>query len=726
MSSEFVYLRAGGTGVIVSLAEARLPRILYWGEDLGAIDAAEVVTIARAALPAVGDSPVTYAQPIPVLGQLSEGWMGRPGLVGDSAGRRWAAKFAHVEARTTSTAEAETLIADATDPEYGLTLRIEIELLHASGLIRQRATLTNAAEETFRVDGLELALPVPQAATEILDLTGRWSLERVPQRREFHVGEWARTSRGGKPGLEHTLLIAAGEAGFGFRSGRVWATHLGWSGNQTLVAERTPADVRRLAASEVLASGEVELARDASYTTPWQYGSWGEGLDELSARFHRHLRALPAYPRSPRPVIVNTWEAVYFEQDLDTLIAFAEESAKIGAERFVVDDGWFLGRRDDTTSLGDWIVDPAVWPTGIEPLVDRVEELGMDFGLWFEPEMINLDSELAREHPEWIFDAGHGVGLPSRHQHVLDLGNPEAYALVLERISALITALRIAYVKWDHNRYLLDAGHAEDGRAGLRAQTLAAYALMDELAARHPGLEIESCASGGGRIDLGVLERTQRVWPSDCNDPHERLEIQRWTSLVVPPELQGTHIGAEESHTTHRSHPLSYRGEKALWGHLGVETNLLTADAETKRGVAAWIDFHKAHRALLHGGTVVHADLSEPAARFEGVVSPARDEALYAFSITERPRTWPVGRIGFPGLDDAVRYTVSAVYPDGARPSGVQPPWMVDGVTMSGKSLRLVGLESPSLDPDRSVLFHVVAVSDSAASGAAVSDGARN
>lgn len=710
VDTDQIHLRAGGTSVLVLLDRHRLPRILHWGEDLGELGADELRAIALTAQPAVGDSAVTYPQPVPILGQLHEGWLGRPGLVGDSDGRRWAPRFLTTAADLSTSDDGVALTVDAKDEAYGLSLTIELEVLAASGLIRQRARLRNDRAETFRVDGLELALPVPADADELLDLTGRWSLERVPQRRAFDVGEWVRASRGGKPGLEHTLLLAAGQPGFGFRSGRVWATHLAWSGNQTLAAERTPANIRRLSAVEGLAAAEVELGQGDEYATPWQYGSWGDGLDALAARFHRHLRASAAHPVAPRPVLVNTWEAVYFDQDLDTLVRFAEESAAVGAERFVVDDGWFVGRRDDTSSLGDWDVDPDRWPDGLKPLADRVHELGMDFGLWFEPEMVNLDSRLAAQHPEWIFDAGHGPGLPSRHQHVLDLGHPEAYTYVLERMSGLIADLGIAYVKWDHNRYLLDAGHTPSGRPGLREQTLAAYRLMDELHRRHPGLEIESCASGGGRIDLGVLERTQRVWPSDCNDPHERLEIQRWTGLLVPPELQGTHIGAEESHTTRRAHPLSYRAEKALWGHLGVEIDLLTADEGTKRGIADAIAFHKEHRDLLHGGTSVHADLTESAVRLEGVVDAAADEALFAFSVTERPRTWPVGRVGLPGLDDDRTYTVRAVFPVGPRPYGAQPPWLDGGVTLPGKVLRLVGLEMPSLDPDRSVLLHVRAV----------------
>ncbi|WP_448006825.1 alpha-galactosidase [Agromyces bauzanensis] len=703
------HLRAGGTSLVIALGDRRLPRILHWGEDLGALSTDDLGGIVRTALPAVGDSPVTYPQPVPVLPQLAEGWLGRPGITGDSDGRRWASRFLVVEHRVDEEADGPALRVLARDDAYGLDLALELQVLRASGLVRQRAELVNRGVEPFRVGGVELSLPVPHEAAELLDLTGRWSLERVPQRHSFHVGEWVRASRGGKPGLEHTMLLAAGAPGFGFRSGRVWATHLAWSGNQVLVAERTPADTRHLVAGESLLPGEVVLERDASYRTPWQYGSWGDGLDELAARFHRHLRA--ARPLGPRPVVLNTWEAVYFRHDLATLTALAERGAEVGVERFVVDDGWFTGRRDDTTSLGDWEVDAEVWPDGLQPLVERVRELGMDFGLWFEPEMVSRDSALARAHPDWLFDAGHGPGLPSRHQHVLDLAHPDAYAHVLDRMSTLIAALHVDYVKWDHNRYLLDAGHTPGGRPGMRRQTQQVYRLMSELRERHPWLEIESCASGGGRIDLGVLEFADRVWPSDCNDPHERLEIQRWTGLLVPPERQGTHLGAAESHTTHRVHPLDYRAEKAIWGHLGIEVDLLAAGAGELARIGGWIAFHKAHRELLHHGVVVHADLVEPAARLEGVVAEDSREALFALSLVERPRTWPLGRVGLPGLDDDMVYEVRVVAPGGeAHITATQPPWIADGVRLPGRVLRTVGLESPRLDADRSMLFHAVAV----------------
>ncbi|MHA7133422.1 alpha-galactosidase [Oerskovia turbata] len=706
-----VHLRGGGTSVVVTTSGGRLPRVLHWGPDLGDLTDDDLAAMETTASPAIGDSAVTYPQPVPVVAQLSEGWLGRPGIVGDRAGAHWAPRFEIDDVVVERATDAERVRVTSSDAAYALSLGVEIELL-ASGLVRVRAEVGNTGDSPYEVRSLDLGLPVPATAGELCDLTGRWALERVPQRRPFDVGSWVRESRGGKPGLEHAFMMLAGEPGFANRSGRVWGVHLGWSGNHALVAERTPAGVRRLSGGELPWPGELVLGPGETSTTPWLYGSWGEGLDDLSHRVHRWLRSRPAHPRTPRPVVVNTWEAVYFQHDLATLERLAEAGAAIGAERFVLDDGWFTGRRDDTTSLGDWTVDATVWPDGIDALADRVRELGMDFGIWFEPEMVNLDSDLAREHPEWVFDAGHGPGMPSRHQHVLDLAHPGAYRHVRDAMIEVVERLDVAYVKWDHNRYLLDAGHSPSGRAGVRAQTLAAYALMAELKELRPGLEIESCASGGGRVDLGVLQLTDRVWPSDCNDPHDRLEIQRWTSLLVPPELQGTHVGARDSHTTHRVHPLDFRAQVAMWGHLGVEVNLLEASEDELDEIRAWVGLHRSFRALLHSGDVVHADASDPALRLEGVVSADQEEALFQLSVVDRPATWPPGRVTLPGLAPERRYRVRVVDPVGRGATGVLPPWnaIAEGVVLPGTVLSEVGIEAPSLDPDRAVLWHVAAV----------------
>ncbi|SCF27221.1 alpha-galactosidase [Micromonospora mirobrigensis] len=704
LAPDIVHLRRGGVSVVVDLTDGRLPRILHWGADLGALDHEQLADLRSATLPTIGDSAVTYPQPVPVIPQLAEGWLGRPGVTGNRGGRAFAPWFRDA-ANTTTDDRVESV---ATDPDSALRIALRLDL-SAEGVLSLSAELRNDGTEPYALDGVELALPLPDTAGELLDLSGRWALERVPQRHPLPIGTWLRESRGGKPGLDHSTIFAAGEAGFGFERGAVWTAHLAWSGNQLLAAERTPAGTRHLRAGEILLSGELTLQPGQSYAAPTVHGVWGDGLNEVTHRMHRMLRARPAHPKSARPVLSNTWEAVYFDHDLAKLRRFAERSADLGIERFVLDDGWFTGRRDDTSSLGDWDVDPVVWPDGLDGLADHVHGLGLQFGLWFEPEMVNLDSELARAHPDWIFDGGHGPGLPSRYQHVLDLGNPDAYAHVLGKVSALVDRLGIDYIKWDHNRYLTDAGHSGSGRAGVHEQTLAAYAMMDELRRRHPGLEIESCASGGGRIDLGVLHRTDRVWPSDCNDPHERVDIQRWTGVLVPPELQGTHIGAEDSHTTHRVAPLDFRAATAFWGNLGVELDLTELDDDTFAHVRRWVDAHKQHRSLLHTGRTVRADTGADV-RLDGVVAVDGSEAIFGFTVLSRTATWPPARLRFPGLDPERRYRVTEFAPGVPVPAGQRPPWLDAGVRTTGRALHVHGLEAPSLDPDRTVLFRIEAV----------------
>ncbi|SDK59093.1 alpha-galactosidase [Glycomyces sambucus] len=701
--SPVVHLRRGGTSVAVSLTDARLPRILHWGADLGDLTAADLDAVRRAAEPTIGDSAVTYPQPVPVVPQLAEAWLGRPGIAGSRDGRAWAPLFSVTGTRL-GEGDAAVLTVESVDTASELALTVEIRL-EASGLLRTRAALRNEGEP-YRLDTLELALPVPDRAAELLDFTGRWANEKVPQRHPFPLGAWVRESRGGKPGLDAPTLLIAGEPGFGFRGGDTWGAHLGWSGNQTLAAERTPAGTRVLRGGALFLPGELVLATGETYTAPWLYGARGTGLDALAAQFHRHLRARPEHPKTPRPVLVNTWEAVYFDHDPERLLRFADRAAALGAERFVVDDGWFTGRRDDTTSLGDWTVDPERWPDGLAPLAERVRDLGMDFGLWFEPEMVNRDSDLARAHPEWLFDGGHGPGLPSRHQHVLDLGHDGAYQHVYQQVSALIDRLGIAYVKWDHNRYLTDAGHTPDGTPGVHRQTERAYRMMRELRAAHPGLEIESCASGGGRVDLGVLEHTDRVWPSDCNDPHERIDVQRWTGLLLPPELHGDHIGAETAHTTRRTAPLEFRAATVLWGHLGVEEDLTRCDDAAFAALQTWVAAHKELRPLLHSGDVVHAD-TESEVRLEGVVSPDLRDALFQFALLDRPAAWPPPRLRFPGLDPDRRYRVAELAVTAAVPEGQRPPWMRSDLVLPGRVLAESGLEAPSLDVDRSVLLRL-------------------
>ncbi|MGI5149620.1 alpha-galactosidase [Plantactinospora sp. CA-294935] len=708
-----VHLRAGGVSAIVDSRDGGLPRVVYWGADLGDLDRDSLPALAAAAIPPVVRGPVDSVVPVAVLPEQSAGWLGTPGLSGHRDGRDFSAQFTvtGVEFAETSDPVEHRLMVRAEDPYARLGLRIEIELT-ASGLLRLRAGLTNDdPERTYTLDGVVLALPVPARAREILDFSGRHVRERSPQRHEFTLGTHQRDNRRGRTGLDATLLLLAGTPAFSFESGEVWGVHVAWSGNHRTLAERTPDGYSLLGGGELLLPGEGTLAPGESYLSPWVFGGWGRGLNDLSARFHEYLRARPQHPSARRPVVLNTWEAVYFDQDVAVLTELANLAAEVGAERFVLDDGWFRHRRDARAGLGDWYVDEQVWPGGLHAFVDHLRALGLQFGLWFEPEMVNVDSDVARAHPEWILSAGYRLPLEARHQQVLDLANPDAFEYILTRMDALVTEYRIDYIKWDHNRDLVEPGRAAHGRAGAREQTLAVYRLIDTLKARHPGLEIESCSSGGGRADLGILDRTDRVWASDCIDALERQQIERWTGLLLPPELIGSHVGSPSVHTTRRTHGLAFRAGTALIGHFGIEWDLRSASPADRAALAEWVRLYQRHQVLLHSGRVVRVDHPDPAVHVHGVVATDRSEALFtvvAVATSELTRT---GLVRIPGLDPGAAYRITPLdltADVAAFVGNACPPWWTGGTTLPGRALAEHGVQFPPLFPERLTLVHLV------------------
>jgi alpha-galactosidase len=705
------YLRAGGASLVLDCTGDRLPRVEHWGADLGELSPADLVNVSRTGVPQRVTNTVDVDVPLSVLPEQSVGWLGTPGLSGHRDGADFSPAFEVDDVRVEHGPDRQRAVVTARDGVAGLGLLLELELT-ASGLVRQRATVTNEGATPYTVDALILTLPVPPHATELLDLTGRHLRERSPQRADFRQGTYLRENRRGRTGTDATLVLVAGEKGFRFGTGDVWAMHVAWSGNHRTLAERTPAGVALLGGGELLLPGEVRLAAGERYTSPWIYGSYGRGLDEMSARFHEYLRARPEHPRSPRPVTLNTWEAVYFDQDLGRLTALADAAAEIGAKRFVLDDGWFRGRRHDRAGLGDWYVDEGVWPDGLHPLVQHVHAAGMQFGLWVEPEMINPDSDLAREHPDWIMATGQRLPPTGRNQQVLDLGHPQAYGHILKRLDALVTEYGIDYLKWDHNRDLVEAGHSPSGAAGVHAQTLAVYRLMDELRARNPGLEIESCSSGGGRVDLEILHHTDRVWTSDCIDALERQQIQRWTALLLPPELIGAHVGAPTAHTTKRVHSLGLRAGTALFGHFGIEWDITRASPEDRAALARWVEAYKRLRPLLHTGTVVRGDHPDPALWVHGAVAADRTHAVYAVVQMASSVHSPAGRVRLPGLDPAAKYHVAPLAPgdvlEGLTRSDLQ--WWADGADLPGSVLTEVGVQAPTLYPERLVLIEARAL----------------
>ena len=692
-------LRGRGSSLILDLS-GDVPTVMHWGADLGP----NAPDSALSTLP-VPHSHNDATQLQELVPQSSSGWRGRAALEGHRpGGTAFSPRLRTTDAHRLGDSGAEVTLED---PNAGLRLLVELSLT-GEGMLRTRSILTNTGDDDYSVDALRSVLPVGTGAAEILDLTGRWCREQHPQRQRVAQGTWLREYRHGRTGHDSSLFTAVGTPGFTNRTGKVWATHFGFSGNHETYVEKTAAGPALLGSGELFTPGELVLGAGESYTTPWTYAAFSStGLDGITAIFHEWMRGRDGHPSTPRPVVLNTWEAVYFDHRLDQLVELADRAKEIGVERFVLDDGWFMHRRNDLAGLGDWEVDPAVWPDGLTPLIDAVTARGMQFGLWVEPEMVNEDSDVIRAHPDWISGPGGGV-VPEewRHQQVIDLVNPEAWKYVYDRIDALLRDNNIAYLKWDQNRDLTEMGHL--GAASTSAQTLAAYHLFDELRAAHPTVEIESCSSGGARVDLGVLERTDRVWTSDCNDALERQTIQRWTQSVLPPELVGTHVGPTTAHTTGRTHSLAFRAVTAMFGHFGMEWDVRELEGEALDELKQAVALFKKSRGLIHTGVAVHGDIPDPAYVLTGSVARDASEALYSFvsvatSFDELP-----GRIALPGLDPAATYRVERVFPTLTNPFSDRGnvEWL-DGASATGLFLAEVGLAMPILNPETGILIAV-------------------
>ena len=747
-----VYLAQTAADAALGLIFAgdELPRIVHWGRPL--TDPKTLLAAYDALKPQRVSGALDETAWPSVLPTQAESWIGEPrvvlrrdgielfpkftvtdvqagGVVTASLDAATADQYTDVtgHARTTGPVRVPGVSVTARDEEQGFGIEWRLELL-PGGLARQKAIVTNlfgGDQPALEVGKIELGFPVPEIAGEILTTTGHHLRERSPQRQPLTVGRFEKPQLAGRPDFDASLLLTAGVPGFGFEHGEAYAVHVGWSGNSVLSAERLPYTQGIIGGGELLLGGEVTLAAqgegESSYETPWLFGSFGDGLNEIAARFHAYVRS--RHPRlfaKGRPVILNTWEAVYFQHDFDTLKALADKAAASGVERFVVDDGWFGSRRDDTSGLGDWQIAQEVWPDGpksLKALADYVHGKGMQFGLWFEPEMVNPDSDVAREHPDWILAPTAGrLPMQGRSQQVLDLTNPEAFEYIFNAMDALVGELGIDYIKWDHNKLVTEAASRRSGRPAVHAQTLAVYEIFKGLKTGHPGLEIESCSSGGGRVDLGILEYADRIWASDCVDPVERADIQRYTSLLVPPAMMGEHVGASPAHSTQRATSQELRMAMAFFGHMGIEWNLLKEPEDALAKLAVWVAEFKKHRDWFAIDTCVHADANDPAVRLDGMVMPSRDAAIYRFTQLATGQTYPAAPVRLPGLDPNRTYRVSPLDPSLdltglANGQSTLGWWNEDGVVMTGEALDRYGIRPPSLHPQQAVLLKAVALS---------------
>lgn len=703
--TRFWRLDGGGATLAFASTDAGMPILLHWGAGLAA--QADLPCLLAAVTPqrlnAAPDQPV----PLSMLPQHGFGFLGAPAILGSREGRDFATDFrlVGVDARGSS------LCFHAADEVTALALTIELDLDPDTGVLRCRRELRNLGP-SYELGWLAaLAIELPASCGEALTSTGRWGREHHPTRLNLVPGIVERISRGGRTGHAGTPTVAIGEPGFSELDGRVMALHLGWSGNHRLLVETLPDGTRQAQLGEWLAPGEIRLAEGGAYRTPWAFGAWSTtGLNGLSHAFHDHLRRTHLPRRlyaKPRPVHLNSWEAVYFRHEGADLLDMAEVAASLGVERFVLDDGWFGRRDDDRTSLGDWKVDGRKYPDGLGPLVDGVRQRGLEFGLWVEPEMISPDSDLYRSHPDWCLHIDQRTRPLGRHQLVLDVTREEVARHIYGRLDRLLRGHAISYLKWDHNRDLYPA--ASGGRPAAHRQTLAVYALLDRLREAHPEVEIESCAGGGGRIDLGIMARADRFWASDQNDALERQAIQRGISLLFPLEVIGAHVGPSPCHTTHRRLSLQFRARTAMFGHMGLELDPRGLDDGERRELARHIACYKRFRHLLHGGRLWRFGLGDPGGLGQIAVAPDGSEALAQLVRLDLAPTALAAPARLPGLLPDVDYRLTLVEPWPELAAG----WLADagfwraGPILDGRSLQTVGFRLPLSLPETAWLVHL-------------------
>lgn len=584
------------------------------------------------------------------------------------------------------------------DEANGIGIDVSWRILN-SGVIETSARLTNFGSEPADVlDLASLALPLPSWASHATRYSGRWAAEMQQTRVRLADGGIAGASYGGRPGFGGGNWIRLESADLGEDHGRAISAHLAWSGDHRLSVECN-ADGRAMLIMGVrLDPGEITVPPGQNWDTPRAlFTVSSQGVMSTRHAFHRHANTellLNTSSRSPRKVHLNSWDALGFAMDMPNLTQLAEAAAAIGVERFVVDDGWFKGRRDDRTSLGDWIADPDIFSEGLKPLVDHVRALGLDFGLWVEPEMISPTSDLYRRCPDWCIHITGQDRPTQRNQLVLDLTKSEVSNYVYECLDTLLSENEISYLKWDHNRELFPLagkGHA---------QVLALYALLDRVRAAHPHVEIETCASGGGRVDYEILRRCARYWASDNNDAIERLRINSGWFDFLPLGATGNHVGPNPNPITGRCLPMDFRAKVAMFGHMGVEADPASISASDRALLAAHITLYKEWRDVIHRGSLTRIAENLPSAFGYLALSGARGLALVAQ--TKFADHYASPPIKMRGLDPAANYRVQLLLPGTPPNDGrvAQPELWHSGTVKTGLELLQAGVLIPISGPE--------------------------
>ncbi|GAL02114.1 alpha-galactosidase [Photobacterium aphoticum] len=473
MATSLLHLHSKNLSVVFKLG--RIPEIIHWGNKITHIDEDLLLATERP----ISQARLDVDVPLSICPELGAGHFNAPGLEGHRNGKDFAPVF-QLENHTVTDNSVTFALADRIAQ---LALTVTFTLDHDSDVLQQQLHIENIGDTPYQLDKLACTIPLPYHAKELMTFHGRWCQEFQTQRLGFEHGGFVQENRRGRTSHENFPGLFAGAKGFSEQSGQVWGFHLGWSGNHRLRADVRSDGRRFIQASELLLSGEMQLEPNATYTTPVLYSTFSaEGLNGISTRFHQFVRQqIVTFPNNKvRPVHLNTWEGIYFDHNPEYIMQMATEAAKIGVERFIIDDGWFIGRDGERTALGDWYLDENKYPNGLEPVIAHVNAQGMEFGLWVEPEMVSQDSRLFRQHPDWVLGVD-GYQQPSgRWQYVLNLQHEDCFNYLFERLDDLLSRYDIGYLKWDMNRELVQPAHQD--KAAVHGQTEALYRLLDTCA----------------------------------------------------------------------------------------------------------------------------------------------------------------------------------------------------------------------------------------------------
>ena len=568
-----------------------------------------------------------------------------------------------------------------------------------SGILSRSATIENKEAEPVTVEqAAAAAWALPQGHYTLNYLTGRWAGEWTLNQETVHPGARVIESRRGSTGHQANPWFAIQSGGSDENQGDVWFGALGWSGSWRITVEQDQLDAVRVTGGFNPFDFGYVLHPGQSLKTPIFYGGYSaNGLGGASRLLH-HFEVESILPKAaeakaprPRPVVYNSWEATGFNVNEAGQMALAEKAAALGVDRFVMDDGWFGQRKDDHAGLGDWYVNQEKFPRGLKPLIDKVHQLGMDFGLWVEPEMVNPDSDLYRKHPEWALRFPGRPGMEQRNQLVLNLARPDVQAYLLGFLDKLLSENDIAFLKWDYNRNWSEPGWdqlapAEQKRVYID-YTRNLYAILAELRRRHPKVEIESCSGGGGRVDLGILQYTDEVWPSDNTDPFDRLTQQDGFTYAYTPQVMMAWVTDSPHWLNKRTTSLDYRMLSSMQGSLGIGANITawTPDeaAEAKRLIAAY----KQVQATIVQGDLYRLISPREGSEFSATETVRADKSqsvVFAFvHSTQEGRGFPILKLK--GLDPASEYKLSSIEGQ-ARPGTPEVAsgawWMNHGLEM--------------------------------------------